>query len=81
MDYQTASKIVAEVAPDLHVGPNTGMNHINVHVTTGEPGSARMSPAFSIMLPQSTDAMPMEPEDEQVLFIQSIQSAKAHFGA
>jgi hypothetical protein len=44
MDYKTAAGIIAEVAPDLIVGPDTGLPHINVHkVKGGAP--------FSIGLP------------------------------
>lgn len=75
MDYKTAAEIVAEVAPELHVGPDTEMPHINVHATAGEPGSARISPPFSIMLPPASD----DAEAERATLIEAIGMAKKHF--
>lgn len=74
MDYAKAKQIVEEVAPELVIGADTGMPHIDVYKKDGRI-------PFSISLPKSTDDMPMEPEDEQVVFIQGIQAAKRHLDA
>ena len=46
MNYDTAKAICSEHAPQLHLGPDTGMRHVNVY-KDNSPGS----PPFSISIP------------------------------
>ncbi len=80
MDYAKAAKIVSEIADDIVVGPDTGLAHVNIYRRAAGGDGPSGSP-FSVMLPTSTEAVPLEPEDEQVMFIQSVQAAKRHFNA
>lgn len=77
MDYDKAKQILADIAPDLAVGVDTGLPHIDVYLKN-KAGDAVGTP-FSISLPRTTPGNPMKPEDEQITFIQSAQAAKRHF--
>lgn len=77
MDYDKAKQILADIAPELAVGADTGLPHIDVYLKN-EAGDATGAP-FSISLPRTTPGNPMKPEDEHLSFIQSVQAAKRHF--
>jgi hypothetical protein len=79
MDHKTAQDILHEVAPTLSSSFRQGQAHIDVFAMDGE--GYRVKGPFSIMLPKSTEAVPMTPEEEQAMLIQGIQTAKAHFNA
>lgn len=72
MDHATAKTIIEEAAPDLIVGGNTGA-HINVRKT--ERGAP-----FSIMIPVSTVAVPMDEAEEKAALLAALEAAKSHLG-
>lgn len=77
MNYDQAKKILAEIAPEFAVGRDLGLPHIDAYMKNAA-GDAIGNP-FSITLPQATPENRIEPEDEQIVFIQSVQAAKRHF--
>lgn len=81
MDYATAKKIIAELAPDIVVGPDTGAAHLVLLPKQEEAAEGEYKPVptpFSIMLP--ADSLEDFQRRQRAEFEQSIKAAVAHFG-
>lgn len=79
MDYAKAASIISDAAPTLVVGPNNGLPHINVYKANDE-GKAIGAP-FSIMLPASTEAAPIDAEEAEKIVRLAAIAAKQHLNA
>lgn len=78
MNYAAAKAIIEEIAPELTVDADKGHAHIVVRKTIGEGDKARLSPPFSIMLPVSTDAVPMDDAQEREVLAGAVNAARSH---
>lgn len=75
MNIDQARALVELHAPDLLTSEGPG--HINIHKPiTYSNGNVTLGPPFSITLPHSTEAMPLTAEQEEELFLQSLDAAK-----
>ncbi|WP_213287568.1 hypothetical protein [Bradyrhizobium sp. sGM-13] len=75
MNYATAKAIAAEHAPNLIIDDEIE-GQLHVCVRKHEKG-----PPFSITLPVSTEAMPMQPEEEATAFKGALDAAVRYLGA
>lgn len=73
MNYIEAAAIVADYAPGLILDPDHGQIHVNLR-------KSKDSAPFSIILPSSTEDMPIEPEEEVAMFKACLDAAMKHLG-